>query len=50
MVNIKVSDAELEYVESLARKYNVSISRLLRNMVYTYFSLLERENNTQQEN
>ncbi|MGB9812858.1 MAG: hypothetical protein ACPLRZ_01335 [Thermovenabulum sp.] len=37
MVNIKVSDAELEYIKSLAQRYNVTISRLLRNMVYTYF-------------
>ncbi|MDI6600228.1 MAG: hypothetical protein QME46_00415 [Thermoanaerobacteraceae bacterium] len=44
MVNIKVSDDELEYIESLARKYNVSISRLLRNMTYTFFSSLERDN------
>jgi p-aminobenzoyl-glutamate transporter AbgT len=37
MVNIKVSDVELEYIKNLAQRYNVTISRLLRNMVYTYF-------------
>lgn len=43
MINIKVSDAELSYIESLAQKYNVTISRLLRNMVYTYFHTLDKE-------
>ncbi len=43
MVNIKVSDAELEYIKSLAQRYNVTISRLLRNMVYTYFHIMEKE-------
>ena len=43
MVNIKVSDQELEYVKNLARKYNVTISRLLRNMVYTYFYTVEKD-------
>lgn len=43
MVNIKVSDAELEYIKSLAQRYNVTISRLLRNMVYTYFRVMEKE-------
>jgi len=44
MINIKVSDAELEYIKSLAQRYNVTISRLLRNMVYTYFSKTENAN------
>ncbi|MDK2821472.1 MAG: hypothetical protein PWP31_1437 [Clostridia bacterium] len=43
MINIKVSDTELKYIEKLAQKHNVSISRLLRNMVYTYFFTLEKE-------
>ncbi|SEF62493.1 hypothetical protein SAMN05660865_00627 [Caloramator fervidus] len=43
MVNIKVSDAELEYIKSLAQRYNVTISRLLRNMVYTYFRVMDKE-------
>lgn len=43
MINIKVSDAELSYIEGLAQKYNVTISRLLCNMVYTYFSTLGKE-------
>ena len=43
MVNIKVSDAELEYIKSLAQRYNVTISRLLRNMVYTYFHSMEKK-------
>lgn len=30
MVNIKVSDVELEYIKNLAQRYNVTISRLLR--------------------
>jgi len=42
MINIKVSDQELEYIKNLAKKYNVSISRLLRNMVYTYFYTVEK--------
>lgn len=50
MINIKVSDAELSYIQNLAAKYNVTISRLLRNMVYTYFTSLERGNKVQQEN
>lgn len=41
MINIKVSDAELSYIENLAKKYNVTISRLLRNMAYTYFYVLQ---------
>jgi len=43
MINIKVSETELLYVQSLAQRYNVTISRLLRNMVYTYFTTLARE-------
>ena len=43
MVNIKVSDAELEYIKSLAQRYNVTISRLLRNIVYTYFRVMEEK-------
>lgn len=50
MINIKVSDAEMEHIESLANKYNVTISRLLRNMVYTYFSALEKENGNSTNN
>lgn len=42
MINIKVSDAELSYIENLAKKHNVTISRLLRNMVYTYFYTLDK--------
>ncbi len=42
MINIKVSDQELEYIKNLAKKHNVSISRLLRNMVYTYFYTIEK--------
>jgi hypothetical protein len=42
MINIKVSDAELSYIQGLAKKYNVTISRLLRNMVYTYFYTLDK--------
>ncbi|HHW58049.1 MAG TPA: hypothetical protein GXX15_10410 [Clostridia bacterium] len=42
MINIKVSDAELSYIENLAKKHNVTISRLLRNMVYTYFYSLDK--------
>jgi hypothetical protein len=42
MINIKVSDAELSYIENLAKKYNVTISRLLRNMAYTYFYTLQK--------
>jgi len=49
MINIKVSEAELSHIQCLAEKYNVTISRLLRNMVYTYFTWLERENKVQQE-
>lgn len=43
MVNIKVSDTELAYIENLAQKYNVTISRLLRNMAYTYFYTIDKE-------
>ncbi|ADH61556.1 conserved hypothetical protein [Thermoanaerobacter mathranii subsp. mathranii str. A3] len=43
MVNIKVSDTELEYIKNLAQRYNVAISRLLRNIVYTYFQSIEKE-------
>lgn len=43
MVNIKVSDVELEYIKNLAQRYNVTISRLLRNMVYTYFHSMEKK-------
>jgi len=43
MVNIKVSDVELEYIKNLAQRYNVTISRLLRNMVYTYFRVMEKK-------
>ncbi|AEM79520.1 hypothetical protein [Thermoanaerobacter wiegelii] len=43
MVNIKVSDVELEYIKSLAQRYNLTISRLLRNMVYTFFRELEEQ-------
>lgn len=43
MVNIKVSDVELEYIKNLAQRYNVTISRLLRNIVYTYFQSIEKE-------
>lgn len=42
MINIKVSDAELSYIQGLAKKYNVTISRLLRNIVYTYFYTLDK--------
>ena len=42
MINIKVSDTELAYIENLAQKYNVTISRLLRNMVYTYFYTIDK--------
>ncbi len=42
MINIKVSENELSYIESLAKKHNVTISRLLRNMVYTYFYTLDK--------
>jgi len=42
MINIKVSETELAYIESLAQKYNVTISRLLRNMVYTYFYAIDK--------
>jgi len=42
MINIKVSNAELSYIENLAKKYNVTISRLLRNMAYTYFYTLQK--------
>ncbi|WP_422448096.1 hypothetical protein [Thermoanaerobacterium sp. DL9XJH110] len=42
MINIKVSETELSYIENLAQKYNVTISRLLRNMVYTYFYTLDK--------
>lgn len=38
MINIKVSDVELDYIKNLAQRYKVTISRLLRNMVYTYFT------------
>ncbi|MDI3311449.1 MAG: hypothetical protein QJR05_08505 [Thermoanaerobacterium sp.] len=41
MINIKVSDVELSYIQGLAKKYNVTISRLLRNIVYTYFNSKE---------
>lgn len=44
MLNIKVSDAELSYIENLAKKYNVTTSRLLRNMAYTYFSHIDKNN------
>lgn len=43
MINIKVSDAELSYIQNLAKKHNVTISRLLRNMAYTYFFNLSKE-------
>ena len=36
-ISIKVSDDELKYIENLAGEYGVTISRLLRSMVYTYF-------------
>ncbi len=36
-INIKVSDDEFEYIQNLAEKYGMTISRLLRSMVYTYF-------------
>lgn len=42
MIKIKVSDAELSYVEGLIKKHNMTISRLLRNMVYTYFYTLDK--------
>lgn len=42
MNDIKVSNAELSYIESLAKKHNVTISRLLLNMVYTYFFSLSK--------
>jgi hypothetical protein len=43
MINIKVSDAELSYIKELAKRYNVTISRLLRNMVYTFFINIDKE-------
>jgi len=42
MINIRVSDQELEYIKNLAKKHNMTISRLLRNMVYTYFYTVEK--------
>jgi hypothetical protein len=42
MINIKVSEAELSYIKNLAKKHNITISRLLRNMVYTYFYTLDK--------
>lgn len=50
MVNINVPNAELSYIYDLVVKHNVTISRSLRNIVYTYFAMLKKGNKVQQEN
>ena len=44
MINIKVSDAELSYIQNLAKKYNVTISCFAEEYgLYIFFQLEQRE-------